>query len=40
MDDGSEKNKTKGTKKCVINYRLMFENQKDCLFKEKTIFKK
>ena len=40
MDDGSEKNKTKGTKKCVIKYRLMFENYKDCLFKEKTIFKK
>ena len=40
MDDGSEKKKAKGTKKCVIKYRLMFENYKDCLFKEKTIFKK
>ena len=32
MDDGSEKKKAKGTRKCVIKHRLMFENYKDCLF--------
>ena len=40
MDDGSEMKKSKGTKKCVIKRRLMFENYKKCLFNEKTIFKK
>ena len=40
MDDGSEHKKTKRTKKCVIKQKLMFENCKDCLLNEKTIFKK
>ena len=40
MDDVSEHKKAKGTKKCVIKRRLKFENYKDCLFNEKTIFKK
>ena len=40
MDDGSEHKKAKGTKKCMIKCRLVFENYKDCLFNEKTIFKK
>ena len=40
MDDGSNKKKAKGTKKCVIKHDLVFENYKDCLFSEKTIFKK
>ena len=40
MDDGSEHKKAKGTKKCVIRQKLMFQNYKDCLFNEKTIFKK
>ena len=40
MDDGSVHKKAKGTKKWVIKRRLMFENYKDCLFNEKTIFKK
>ena len=40
MDDGSEHKKAKGTRKCVIKRRLMFENYKDCLFNEKAIFKK
>ena len=35
MNDGSEHEKAKGTKKCV-----MFESYKDCLFNEETIFKK
>ena len=26
MDDGSEKRKAKGTKKCIIRSELMFEN--------------
>ena len=40
MDDGSDKKKAKGRKKCVIKLELMFENYKDCSFNEKTIFKK
>ena len=40
MDDGSDKKKAKGTKECIIKCELMFENYKDCLFNEKTIFKK
>ena len=39
MDDSSEHKKAKVTKKCVIKRRLMFQNYKDCLFNEKTIFK-
>ena len=39
MVDGSEQKKAKGTKTCVINCRLIFENYKDCLFNEKTILK-
>ena len=38
-DDDSEHKKAKGTKKCVIKRRLMFENYKDCLFNNKTIQK-
>ena len=30
MDDGSEQRKAKGTKKCVIEKRLKFENYKNC----------
>ena len=40
IDDGSEEKKAKGTKKCVIKRRLMFENYTDGLFNEKTIFNK
>ena len=39
MDDDSEHKKAKGTKKCVIKRRLMFENYTDCLFNEKIILK-
>ena len=35
MDDNSEVKKSKGTKKCVIKHRLMFENYTDCLFNDK-----
>ena len=38
-DDDSEKKKAKGTKKCVIKHRRMFENYKDCLFYYKSILK-
>ena len=31
--------KAKGTKKCVIKRRLMFENYKDSLFNDKTILR-
>ena len=34
MEDDSVKKKAKGTKKCVIKRRLMFENYKDCLFND------
>ena len=40
MDHGSEHKKAKGTKKVVIKQELMFENCKDCLFNEKSVFKK
>ena len=39
MDDNSEVKKSKGTKKCVIKRRLMFENYKDSLFNNKTKLK-
>ena len=39
MDDDSEKERNKGTKKCVIKRRFMFENYKDSLFNNKTILK-
>ena len=39
MDDNSEHKKAKGTKKCVIKRRLMFENYTDCLFNDKIISK-
>ena len=39
MEDYSVKKKAKGTKKCVIKRRLMFENYKDCLFNDKTILR-
>ena len=39
MDNDSKMKKAKGTKMCVIKRRLMFENYKDSLFKNKTILK-
>ena len=39
MDDDSEKKKAKGTKKCVIKRRRMFENYKDCFFNDKITLK-
>ena len=37
MDDDSEKEKSKGTKRCIIKHRIMFENYKDLLFNNNTI---
>ena len=39
MDDGSNHKKAKGTKKCVIKQKVMFENYKDCLFNNKTVYR-
>ena len=39
MDDDSEHEKAKGTKKCVIKRRLKFNDYKDCLFKNKIVLK-
>ena len=39
MNDYSEHKKSKGTKKCGINRRAMFENYTDCSFNDKTILK-
>ena len=39
MDDDSEKKKTKGTKKCIIKRRIMFDDYKDSLFKNNTILR-
>ena len=39
MHDDTEHRKAKGTKKCVIERRLVFENYKDCLFNDKIILK-
>ena len=37
MDDHGEKKKAKGTKKCIIKRRIMFENCKVSLFNNNTI---
>ena len=39
MDDGSDHEKAKGTKKCVIKQKLMFENYKDYLLNKKTVYR-
>ena len=36
-DDGNDHKKAKGTKKCVIKQKLMFQNFKNCLFNNKTV---
>ena len=32
MDDDSEKEKAKGTRKCIIKHRIMFDDYKDSVF--------
>ena len=39
MDDGGSDKKAKGTKKCVIKRRLMFNVYKDCLLNNETVLK-
>ena len=39
MDDDIENKKAKGTKKCIIKRRIMFENYKDSLFNNNTILR-
>ena len=39
MDDGSHHKKATGTKKCVIKQKLIFENYRDCLFNNKTVYR-
>ena len=39
MDDGSDHKKAKGTKKCVIKQKVMFEDYKDCLLNSKTVYR-
>ena len=39
MDDDSEKENAKGTKKCVIKRMLKFNDYKDCLLNNKIILK-
>ena len=39
MDDDTDHKKTKGAKKCVIKQKLMFENYKDYLFNNKTVYR-
>ena len=40
LDDGGNKHKkSKGTKKCAIKQKLMFQNFKDCLLNNKTVYR-
>ena len=39
MDDNSKIKKSKGTKKCVVKRKFMFENYEDCLFNDKIMLK-
>ena len=38
-DDGNNHKKAKGTKKCVIKQKLMFQNYEDCLSNKKKIYR-
>ena len=38
-DNDSNHKKAKGTKKCVIKQKLMFQNYKDCLFNNNTVYR-
>ena len=39
MDDGSERKKAKGTKKCAIKREIIFENYTDCLLNNKNVYR-
>ena len=38
-DYGKDHKNAKGTKKCVIKQKLMFQNSKDCLFNNKNVYR-
>ena len=38
LDDGNEHKKSKGTKRCVIKQKLMFQNFKDCLLNNENVY--
>ena len=38
-DDGNEHKKSKDTKRCVIKQKLMFQNLKNCLFNNETVYR-
>ena len=38
-DDGNEHKKSKGTKRCVIKQKLMFQNFKNCLFNNENVYR-
>ena len=38
-DDGNEHKKSKGTKRCVIKQKLMFQNLKNCLFNNENVYR-
>ena len=38
-DNGNDYKKAKGTKKCAIKQKIIFENYKDCLFNNKTVYR-
>ena len=38
-DDGIEHERAKGTKKCVINWEIMFKNYADCLLNNKNVYR-
>ena len=39
MDDDSKKKKAKGTKKCIVKRRIMFESYKDSFLNNNTILR-
>ena len=38
-DNGNKNTKSKGTKRCLIKQKLMFQNFKYCLFNNKTVYR-
>ena len=38
-DDSNEHKKSKGTKRCVIKQKLMFQNFKNCFFNNENVYR-
>ena len=38
-DDANKHKKSKGTKRCVIKQKLIFQNFKNCLFNNETVYR-